>query len=98
MIVILGIGIGTLLTGLALAGWAARTRQRKLRPSAVVMLDGAPHVLHALVADDGTAWGFEPLGEMLARTVVAAPPLTLYEVLAKAGWTPPPPDERPMVL
>lgn len=79
----------------------ARMRQAKLVATDVVELDGLAHVVVAVETrlDGVTEYAFEPLGELLARTLrVGGEGRTLYEELSRAGWRPPTAEGRPTLV
>jgi hypothetical protein len=78
---------------------ARQLKQRKLRRADVVLLDGQPHMIAAIGIHLGEpAYAFEPLHEVLARSLTVGDSMTtLFEALVDAGWKPPPKDDRPVL-
>lgn len=84
------IGLGLVALALILA--PLLVRRRRLAPDEIVMVDGIPHRVAAVLYDGSklAKIGLEPLEEYLTRTLrVGKKQETLFEALIHAGWRPP---------
>lgn len=82
-----------LAVGIVLGVGGLLTRKRRLELGTVVLLDGVPHRVSVIETDaEGfNSYGFENLGEFLARNVLVDKRTTLGELLVRSGWQPPTP-------
>lgn len=82
-----------LAVAILLAIAASRTRRRRFQPRDIVLLDGRLHMIRSIEyrLSSPTEYGFEPLGEALARTIrIANRDMSLGQLLVEEGWRPPP--------
>lgn len=86
------LAVVTLAFSLAMLLLAARTRQRRLQVTDVVLLDGRPVVVQSIEfrLNAPAEYAFELLGEYLARTIrVANRDVSLGQLMIEEGWRPP---------
>lgn len=87
------VGYAALSVGILLSIAALRARARRLQPRDVVMLDGRLHTVAVVECrlNGPNEYGFEPLGEALARTIrIDRRDMSLGQLLIEEGWRPPP--------
>lgn len=93
--ILLAVSVVVLVLGLALAVGGTRVRARALELGSTVLLDGVPHTVSVVeYAWEGAPpqYGFENLGEALARRIVFdKQSMTLGQLLVASGWQPPTP-------